>query len=133
MWAFLLYCHPESKLYNAPNKGDTIAETVLKDKEFKWEEKSYIMDDLTEIVLSEAEKALVSWNDTMRLRRLNLNEMYVDAFQAKDTDELVKIDKMMASTSKFFEDYRKIKKDYEDDKIRKTGKTIASLSDNDDI
>ena len=59
--------------------------------------------------------------------------MYQDAFEHKDTDELVKLDKMLALTPKMFDDYKKIKQDYEEDKIQKKGTRIASISDSDEI
>lgn len=133
MWGLLLYCHPESNLYSSPNKEETILKTVIKDKNFRWTDYLEMIDRLVELVLTEAEKSLVAWNETMRERRKKMTELYDAAFEAGEIDDLVKIDKMMASTAKFFEDYKKIKKDYEEDKIKKHGKSIASLSDNDEI
>jgi hypothetical protein len=59
--------------------------------------------------------------------------MYQDAIDEKDTDELVKLDKMLAATPKMFDDYKKIKQDYEEEKTHKQGKSIKSLSDDDVI
>jgi hypothetical protein len=73
------------------------------------------------------------WNDTMRLRNISLKEMYQDAFNIKDTDELVKLDKMLAATPKMFDDYKKIRADYEEEKTHKKGKNISSMSDADEI
>jgi hypothetical protein len=59
--------------------------------------------------------------------------MYQTAIEEKDTDELVKLDKMLALTPKMFDDYKKIKADYEEEKTHKSGKSIKSLSDDDVI
>ena len=40
---------------------------------------------------------------------------------------------MLASTTKIFEDYKKIRKDYEEEKTTKKGKSIKSLSDSGEI
>ena len=57
--------------------------------------------------------------------------MYQDAFDGKDTDELVKLDKMLSTTSKMFDDYKKIKQDYEAEKLIKKGSGNQSMSDSD--
>ena len=69
----------------------------------------------------------------MKLRSRSIKEMYQDALKEKDTDELVKIDKMLSTTPKMFDDYKKIKADYEAEKVRKTGKSVKSMSDSDEI
>jgi hypothetical protein len=40
---------------------------------------------------------------------------------------------MLANTAKLFDDYKKIKKDYEEDKIKKKGKSIVSLTESGEI
>jgi len=67
------------------------------------------------------------------MRDNSIKDLYKQAILNSDTDELVKIDKMLANTPKMFEDYKKIKKDYEEEKTTKKGKTIKSLSDSGEI
>jgi len=69
----------------------------------------------------------------MNMRDSSIKDLYTRALQEGDIDELVKIDKMLANTPKMFEDYKKVKKDYEEEKVTKRGKKINSLSDDDEI
>lgn len=133
MWAIDLCENIESKFYHNPDKYKLVASTVLKDEKFKWESYNNIIDFYRECCLSEAERSLTIWNETMRLRNTSLKQMYQDAFEGRDTDELVKLDKMLALTPKMFEDYKKIKADYEEEKTHKKGNRIGSLSDDDVI
>jgi hypothetical protein len=69
----------------------------------------------------------------MIMRDNSIKELYKKALESCDTDELVKIDKMLANTPKMFEDYKKIKKDYEEERTTKKGKKILSLTDSGEI
>lgn len=133
MWAIHLSEHPESKYYNHPDKRIILAKSFLKDEKFKWEQYKEIIIFYKECSLTDAERALSGWNETMRLRDESIKEMYRDAIKEKNTDELVKLDKMLASTAKMFDDYKKIKQDYEEEKTHKKGKKITSMSDDDDL
>lgn len=137
MWAIYLFVHPESNLYNDPNKETTIVKTFLKDSKFKWENYENIIYAYKEIVLTPAEKALQNWNELMVMRDKQLKKLYKEIFEEEDRSLGIKImetaDKMLANTPKMFADYAKIKKDYEEEKTHKKGKTISSLSDSDEI
>lgn len=129
LWA-IYYCYnPESKFFNYPNKQEVILQSFIKDPEFKWDSYKDIIDAYRNIILTDAERALINWNEIMIIRDQSIKDLYKKAIEDSDTDELVKIDKMLANTPKMFEDYKKIKKDYEEEKVTKKGKTIASLSD----
>jgi hypothetical protein len=67
------------------------------------------------------------------MRDTSLKDLYRTAIEQGDTDELVKLDKMLSNTPKMFEDYKKIKRDYEEEKTTKKGKTISSLSDSGEL
>lgn len=133
MWGVHLTTHPESKFYNLPDKFEVIAKDWLGDAEFNWEKIQDIIDTFKESVLSDAERALVNWNETMRLRDSTIKEMYQTALGNKAVKELVELDKMLANTPKMFADYTKVKKEFEEDKLKKKGKTIKSLSDTGEI
>jgi hypothetical protein len=133
MWAIDLCENLDSKYYNNPNKYKLISKIYLKDEKFKWEAYKDLIEFYKECCLTDAERAMTIWNDTMRLRNISLKEMYQDAFNIKDTDELVKLDKMLAATPKMFDDYKKIRADYEEEKTHKKGKNISSMSDADEI
>lgn len=133
MWAIHLCESPNSKFFNHPEKYQVIADKVLKEPKFKWDTKEKLIESYRNFVLTDAERALSIWNETMSLRNSSLKEMYQDAFEGKDTDELVKLDKMLSNTPKLFEDYKKIRRDFEDEKVQKKGKKVKSLSDADEI
>lgn len=133
LWAIFYAYNPESKFFNYPNKQDVISQSFLKDPKFKWEDYKDLIDAYKNIVLTDAERALINWNEIMTMRDQSIKDLYKKAIEDSDTDELVKIDKMLANTPKMFEDYKKIKKDYEEEKVTKKGKTIASLSDSGEL
>lgn len=133
LWAIFYAYSPESKFFNYPNKQEVIAQSFLKDTKFRWEDYKDLIDAYKNLVLSDAERALINWNEIMTMRDQSIKDLYKKAIEESDTDELVKIDKMLANTPKMFEDYKKIKKDYEEEKVTKKGKTIASLSDSGEL
>lgn len=133
MWAIDLCENIDSKFYKNPSKYEIIADKVLKQLNLNWDKHQDIIDSYKECILSDAERALSIWNETMRLRNNSLKKMYQNAFNDKDTDELVKLDKMLALTPKMFDDYKKIKQDYEEEKIKKKGSKVSSISDSDEI
>ena len=106
--------------------------TFIKEKDFKWEDYEDIVEFYREACLTEAERALTIWNETMRLRNTSLKKMYQAAFEEGDTDELVKLDKMLSLTPKMFDDYKKILADYNEEQT-KGGNKRKSLSDSGDI
>jgi ethanolamine utilization cobalamin adenosyltransferase len=138
MWAIDFAYNPESRFFNLPDKLDVIAKDFLKDSKFKWEDLDSVIDMYKNIVLSDAERALVSWNEIMTMRDKSLKKLYKEALNVKyigevDTKILKEIDTMLANTAKLFDDYKKIKKDYEEDKIKKKGKSIVSLTESGEI
>lgn len=133
LWAIYFAYNPESKFYNIPDKLNILAKDFIKDSKFKWTSVKEIVDLYKSSVLSDAERALVTWGEIITMRDESLKLLYKQAIEAKDTDELVKLDKMISNTPKLFEDYKKIKKDYEEEKVTKKGKTIVSLSESGDI
>ena len=133
LWAIYFAYNPESKFYNIPDKLNILAKDFIKDSKFKWTNVKEVVDLYKSSVLSDAERALVTWGEIITMRDESLKLLYKQAIEAKDTDELVKLDKMISNTPKLFEDYKKIKKDYEEEKVTKKGKTIVSLSESGDI
>lgn len=138
MWAIDFAYNPESRFYNIPKKLQVIASDFLKNDKFKWEDVQDIVDIFKNTVLSDAERALVSWNEIMIMRDASLKRLYKEALDVKhigevDTRMLKEIDTMLANTAKLFDDYKKIKKDYEEAKIKKKGKSIVSLTESGEI
>jgi len=133
MWAIYLVMNPESNLYNDPNKELSVKNNWLKDKTFKWEDYETHKNAYRDLVLSTAEKALQNWNELMIMRDKTLKELYTKNLVDGDVSNLEKLDKILANTAKLFNDYSKIKKEYEEEKTTKKGKSISSLSDSDEI
>jgi hypothetical protein len=133
MWAVHYAFHPESKFFNFPAKLEVLARDFLKDPKFNWATIQALIDTFKNLVLSDVERALVNWNEIMIMRDNSLKELYKSAINLGETDELVKLDKMLSNTPKMFEDYKKIKRDYEEDKTTKKGRHIASLTESGEI
>lgn len=137
-WAIHLAYNPNSKFYNIPDKLELISRDVLKDDGFDWSNEA--IDNACEmykqVVLTQAERSLDSWNQTLMMRDKGLKQWYRDEFE-KDIDErdmtiIEKLDKQMANTAKFFNEFKKIKLDLkEEQEIKKT--KIKSESDGDDF
>ena len=133
MWAIHLHSHPESKLYNLPDKEEVIARDFIKEKGFKWETYGELLELYRNVVLTPAERALQNWDEIMSLRDKGVKEFYKEAIDAKDADIILKLDKALAATPKMFDDYKRIKESYEEEKTKKKGTKISSLSDSDEI
>jgi hypothetical protein len=133
MWGIYYVYNPDSALYNIPNKLEMIAKDFYKDPKFKWDKIENLVNLYKNSVLSDAERALVSWNEIMVMRDKAIKDLYKLAINDNDTDELVKIDKMLALTPKMFDDYKKVRKDFEEEKTTKKGKHIKSLTESGDI
>ena len=133
MWALHLHSHPESKLYNLPEKEDVIARDFIKEKDFKWETYSEHLELYKNVVLTPAERALQNWDEIMALRDKGVKEFYIEAIEDRDPDIILKLDKALAQTPKMFDDFKRIKQPYEEEKTRKKGTRIQSLSDSDEI
>jgi hypothetical protein len=129
MWAIYFAYNPESKFFNIPDKLNILAKDLLKEPKFNWESCKDVVALYKSSVLTDAERALVTWGEIITMRDESLKTLYKAAIQQNDTDELVKLDKMLANTPKLFEDYKKIKKDYEEEKVTKKGKHNKSLTE----
>jgi hypothetical protein len=89
------------------------------------------------MVLTDSERALVEWGEIMTMRSVAMKKLYKELLDQEiaeiDTKSLKEVDSMLASTPKMFEDYKKIRKDYEEEKTSKKGKRNVSLSDSGEI
>ena len=92
---------------------EIISKDFLKDPKFKWESLDKVIDIYKNIVLSDAERALVSWNEIMGMRDKSLKKLYKEALNVQhigevDTKILKEIDTMLANTAKLFDELKKI-------------------------
>lgn len=138
MWAVEMCENPETKYYKRPGKYEEMLKTFLKDvKGFTWGKHDHIVEAYRDSVLSDAQRALTSWNETIRMRDKAIKTIYQELLAQDaldlDTKALSDIDKMLAQTPKMFDDYNKIMATYDAEKIKNTGSRIPSMSDNDDV
>ncbi len=137
LWAVYYAYHPESKYYNLPNKLEILEKNFIKQKDFNWDNYSDLTEVYKSMVLSDSERALVEWGEIMTMRSVAMKKLYKELLDQEiaeiDTKSLKEVDSMLASTPKMFEDYKKIRKDYEEEKTAKKGKRNMSLTDSGEI
>jgi len=139
MWAFYFRDHPKSDFYYLNDKDITIARDWLKNPRFNWETDIDVEKRFMDSILTQGEKSFVAWNETMKKRDLFMHDQdfSLDAFD--ENGKLVKgtadqLDKMLANTSKLYQEYFKIKKELEQEEIKRgKGNKPKSLSDSGEI
>lgn len=141
MWALFLCYHPKSDFYNLPNKEEVIAKKFLEDDKFKWNSPKILAlkETILESVLTQAEKSLDRWNNTLKKRDdfIHSQEFTLDSFN--DEGRLVKgtadqLDKMLANTNKLYQEYFSILKELQEEELaRSRGNKVKSLSDSGEI
>lgn len=144
MWGLLLCIHPKSDFYNLPDKEELIARDILKEPKFDWNKQSDLIKKLQDVSLSQAEKSLVVWDETLKKRDkfIHSQEFTLDQY-IEDPDSgrqrLLKgtadqLDKMLANTVKLYDEYTKILKQLTEEEQKKgKGNKPLSLSDSGDI
>ena len=131
-WAFYNKLHPDSVYYNMSNKEDWIKNKILKDPKFKWEKYENEENLFKETILTQAERSLEEWNETMRKRNAFLRDQDFTFDYYNDDSKLVKgnakeLDSMLANTSKLYQEYGKILKDLKEERMKR-GKGDKPLS-----
>lgn len=147
MWAMYLKLHPESSFYNMSNKEEFIKEKFVKDDKFEWDKYEDIEVVFKDSVLTQAEKSLYDWNELMRKRDkyLKNKDYYFDEYAVDEngdnivtkTGNLVtvkgtaeQLDKAQQVTIKYFNEYSKILKELQEEKLKR-GKGNKPLSSSD--
>jgi len=129
MWGIVLVVHPESMFYNMPDKKEEIKKEFIKDDKFSWTKYEDALDKFKDICMTQAERSMVVWEDTMKMRDRSLKAMYKDILDQKDVKLIAEMDKLLANNSKFFKEFEQTKMEIvKEDSKRKTGKK-ESLSD----
>lgn len=139
MWAISLCYHPESDLYNLPDKDIRVFDMV-KDKSFKLEDYDEYVELFKDMCLSQAQKSLEAWDSRMKQRDRFLKDQEYTFDQYNDLGRVDKgtadqLDKMAANTGKLYQEFFKIKKDLNEEEQTAKGKggKNLSLSDSGDI
>ena len=110
MWSLLMYCHPQSVVYNAADKKYQIINNFLKydrDADVVWEELNLDkgVQIMEELCLSQHHKSLVAWEQQMQRRTKFMRE---NDYSKTDLKLIDTLERMQANTKKFFEDYMEI-------------------------
>jgi hypothetical protein len=147
MWAMYLKLHPESSFYNMGNKEEFIKEKFVKDDKFEWNKYEDIEVVFKDSVLTQAEKSLYDWNELMRKRDkyLKNKDYYFDEYATDENGDNVvtktgnfvtikgtaeQLDKAQQVTIKYFNEYSKILKELQEEKLKR-GKGNKPLSSSD--
>lgn len=129
MWAICLYIDPseENKFRNFPEKDrkELIISDYLQDSKFKFESYKDITDWYSKNMLSNVERALISWRNKLTERETFIMST---VYTLESADAL---DKIMANTDKLFNQLERVEKQYVKEQIdsKDKGGKEASLSD----
>lgn len=142
MWAVALLHDPSdaNTFRNIPidERRDLISRDFLKNSKYDWDKRKEIVEAFKNESISQAAKALVVWEEIIMIREEKLLQKYKSALKndivdVKYVDEL---DKLLARTPKFYEDYGRINKAFIEERdaiARGTGNKPKSLSDGKEI
>jgi hypothetical protein len=151
MWAITFCMRKESPMYNLPNKWELAAKDIANDEKIKWDKYEDIIYMFKQSYMTQAERSLLAWEELMFKRDKYLKEQryYFDEYMVDDGGDNVKsrtgqfvtirgtadqLDKAFSTTPKMYNDYHKIKKEIEDDEIKRgRGNKIKSMSDSNEI
>lgn len=151
MWAIAFCLRKESPMYNLPNKWELAAKDIVLDAKLKWDKYDDIIMAFKASFMTQAERSLLAWEELMmkRDKYLKGQEYYFDQYMVNDNGDNVtsktgqfitvkgtadQLDKAFSTTPKMYNDYYKIKKEIEDDEIKRgRGNKIKSVSDSNEI
>ena len=139
VWAIYFRTHPKSDFYRLPDKDDVIKTKWLRQPNFDWESIEDVQTKFVLSTLTQAEKSLIAWDDTMRKRDHFIHSQAFTLDTYGDKGKIVKgtadqLDRMLSNTSKLYGEYFKISKELSNDEIKRgKGNKPKSMSDADDI
>jgi hypothetical protein len=151
MWAIAFCLRKESPMYNLPNKWELAARDIVLDDKLNWDKYEDEILMFKQSYMTQAERSLLSWEELMfkRDKYLKAQEYYFDQYMVDDDGDNVtsktgqfitvkgtadQLDKAFSTTPKMYSDFYKIKKEIDDDEIKRgKGNKIKSLSDAGDI
>lgn len=151
MWAIAFCLRKESLMYNLPNKWELAAKDIVGDHKLKWEKYDDIIMAFKACYMTQAERSLLAWEELMfkRDKYLKEQEYYFDEYKTDDNGDNItsktgqfitlkgtadQLDKAFSATPRMYSDYYKIKKEIEDDEIKRgRGNKIKSMSEANEI
>lgn len=151
MWAIAFCLRRESPMYNLPNKWELAARDIIGEKDFDWESVDLVVNTFKQTQMTQAERSLLAWEELMfkRDKYLKGQEYYFDQYMLdKNGDNVVtktgqfvtvkgtaeQLDKAFGTTPKMYSDFFKIKKEIDDDDVKRgRGNKVMSASDSNEI
>lgn len=150
MWAIAFCVRRDSPMYNLPNKWELAAKDIVK-KDIDWDKYDEFINTFKQSVMTQAERSLLAWEELMfkRDKYLKTQDYYFDKYATNDngdnvlsrTGQLVTIkgtaeqlDRAFSATPKMYSDFEKIKKNIEEDDIKRgRGNKPKSMSENNEV
>lgn len=150
MWAIGFCIRRESVMYNLPNKWELAAKDIVK-KEINWEDYDVIVNLFKNVSLTQAERSLIAWEELMlkRDKYLKNQDYYFDQYAvdkngnnilSKTGQEVTvkgtaeQLDRAFGVTPKMYSDFFKIKKDIEEEDIKRgKGNKPKSISETNEV
>ena len=151
MWAIAFCLRKESPMYNLPNRWELAAKDIACNEKLNWDDYEHIIMSFKESYMTQAERSLLAWEELMskRDKYLKQQEYYFDKYMTDEGGDNVKsrtgqfitvkgtaeqLDKAFSTTPRMYSDFYKIKKEIEDDEIKRgKGNKIQSLNDANEI
>jgi|GEM_PF-3243203 len=150
MWAIAFCVKRDSPMYNLPNKWELAAKDIVK-KDINWDDYDDIVSMFKQSVLTQAERSLLAWEELMfkRDKYLKTQDYYFDKYATNDNGDNVltrtgqfvtikgtaeQLDKAFSTTPKMYSDFQKIKKEIEEDEIKRgRGNKPKSMSETNEV
>lgn len=147
MWAIAFCVRKDSPMYNLPEKWALAAKDIVLDAKLNWDKYEDIIMSFKQSYLTQAERSLLAWEELMfkRDKYLKSQEYYFDQYKTDEngdnvmsrTGQLItlkgtaeQLDRAFSTTPRMYNDYYKIKKEIEDDEIKRgRGNKVKSMSD----
>lgn len=101
------YClHPNSAIYNYPKKWDEVKKSLVKDEKLDWTDYKEIIFKYKEMVLTQAERSLLEWEEFMQKRD---NFLKSRIFVVGDFEANRELEMMSAKNASYYKEYFQIK------------------------
>jgi hypothetical protein len=139
MWAIAFCLRRESPMYNLPNKWLLAGKDIALDEKIDWSKYDGLISMFKQSHLSQAEQSLFMWEELMAKRDLYLKTQQYFFDHIGEDGKLVRgtaeqLDRAFSATPKMYNDFYKIKKEIEDEDIKRgRGSKILSPSDTNEI
>jgi hypothetical protein len=105
IWGLFLFAHPDSKLFNeTPTTRKQLVTEFLKDPTFSFEDYLPLLEDISNKVLTKAQRSLMIWEEKLHEREALM------ASVKYDLNNFEVVDKLITGTSKLWDQYDNIKK-----------------------